>query len=573
MSLLNRSPASLRAGLPPMSGSLSYGAKPLWAVCLLSLWLALVGNRALWQYFFALPEQAQAGMGALPFAIGLGLVIAFAIAALLSLLAWPGVFKPVAVLLLVITASNTHFMLQYGTVIDSTMLANVLHTDAREVRDLLSPGLLITWALVMLPPLFLLWRVPIGWRPLGSQLWRNLLTAVLALAAAVGVALLVYQDMASLMRNHKSLRFMINPLNTVYAGGKLLAQQLPHEARVLRRVGEDAQLGPAYAGQARPPLLVLVVGETARAANFGLGGYARQTTPALAQWQAGGDLVYFSDVTSCGTNTEVSVPCMFSPLSRQEQGPWTEGLLDVLQRAGLAVLWIDNQSGCKGACDRVPNVSTADLQLPALCEGGECFDAALLADLDTRLAALDPVRRAKGVVLVMHQMGSHGPAYFRRTPAEHKPFVPECASNTLSECPHEQLVNAFDNTIAYTDYFLGQTLQWLQKRAQDGGNDTGLIYVSDHGESLGENNLYLHGVPYAFAPTEQTHVPMVAWFSPGLQKRMGLGMDCLRKQGAAPISHDHYFHTVLGLMDVKTQVYQRGLDALAPCEGPRTTGP
>jgi len=193
----------------------------------------------------------------------------------------------------------------------------------------------------------------------------------------------------------------------------------------------------------------------------------------------------------------------------------------------------------------------------------------MLSGLDERIAALDPQRRARGVVLVLHQMGSHGPAYSRRTPATHKPFQPECTSNTLSDCAPEQLVNAYDNTVAYTDHFLGQTLNWLKNRAASGTDDTGLIYVSDHGESLGEKGLYLHGVPYALAPQQQTHVPMVSWLSPGLQQRAGVRLDCLRTRSGEALSHDNLFHSVLGLIDVATTVYEPGLDLFAPCAPPR----
>ena len=209
--------------------------------------------------------------------------------------------------------------------------------------------------------------------------------------------------------------------------------------------------------------------------------------------------------------------------------------------------------------------STRELNLPELCTDGECFDEAMLHGLDERIAALDPQRRARGVVLVLHQMGSHGPAYSRRTPAARKVFLPECTSNTLSECPPDQLVNAYDNTIAYTDHFLGQTLQWLQAQADKGAYDTGLLYFSDHGESLGEKGLYLHGVPYAFAPEQQTRVPMVTWLSAGLQQRSGVRSGCLREKAAIPRSHDNVFHSVLGLMDVRTSVYQPALDLYAPC--------
>ncbi len=539
-------------------------ARAVWAVWPLALWLAVVGNLPLWQRITDIATQ-PAQRAALLLVMG-GLVFG-ATAALLSLLAWPRVFRPLATVLVLVSAFNTHFMWQYGVVIDPTMLANVAQTDAREVRDLLSLRLLGTVLLVAGPPLWWIWRRPVAWGRWLPQGGRNLLGAVLALLLVVGVVLAGYQGLASLMRNHKPLRYMINPLNSVYAATRLAADQLPRQVRALQPVGEDAQLGARYAQQPRPPLLVMVVGETARAQNWGLNGYARATTPVLAQWQAKG-LVNFPDVRSCGTNTQVSVPCIFSPLTREQGGDQTaehQNLLDVLQRAGLAVLWLDNQSGCKGVCDRVPNASTRDLKLPGLCEDGECFDEAMLHGLDERIAALDPERRARGVVLVLHQMGSHGPAYFKRTPAARKAFMPECNSNTLSECPPEQLVNAYDNTIAYTDHFLGQTLQWLQTQADKGAYDTGLLYFSDHGESLGEKGLYLHGVPYAFAPEQQTRVPMVTWLSAGLQQRSGVKADCLREQAAKPLSHDNVFHSVLGLMDVKTAVHEPALDLYAPC--------
>lgn len=539
--------------------------RPAQAVWLIALWLAGPGNLPLWQRIVALDDTLAHRLALLA---GLGLVVASASAALLSLLAWPRVLRPLASLLVLVAAFNSHFMWQYGAVIDPTMLANVIHTNAREVRDLLSLRLLSTVLLVAGPPLWWLWRRPIAARPWWSQTGRNLAGVATGLLLAVGVGLLSYQGLASLMRNHKSVRYMINPLNSVYAATRVAADQLPQQVQALAPVGEDAALGAGYATQPRPPLLMLVVGETARAQNWGLNGYARDTTPALRRWQQQGDLVNFSQVSACGTSTQVSLPCIFSPLTRAQGGdktPTQENLLDVLQRAGLAVLWLDNQSGCKGVCERVPKASTSALPLPGLCDGGECFDEAMLSGLNERIAALDPVRRARGVVLVLHQMGSHGPAYSKRTPADRKPFLPECTSNTLSDCTPEQLVNAYDNTIAYTDHLLDQSLQWLQQQAKAGHYDTGLVYVSDHGESLGEGGLYLHGVPYAFAPEQQTHVPMVAWLSPGLQQRSGVRADCLRQQADQPLSHDNLFPTVLGLMEVQTQAREASLDAAAPC--------
>ena len=165
----------------------------------------------------------------------------------------------------------------------------------------------------------------------------------------------------------------------------------------------------------------------------------------------------------------------------------------------------------------------------------------------------------------MHQMGSHGPAYYRRSPAAFKKFLPECSSNVLQDCPREQLLNAYDNTLLYTDHVLASTVRWLDRRSRDGKVDGAMVYVSDHGESLGENNLYLHGLPYALAPDTQTHVPMVTWLSGAMQKRLGIRVDCLQQHAAQPLSHDNLFHSVLGLLDVQSSLYKQEMDWFSPC--------
>ncbi len=538
---------------------------PALVVVVLSVWMALIGNVPLWQKVWTIqPAGTATGWWMAGFAV----LLAGGCALLLSLLAWPRVFKPLAAMLLVVSAVNSYFMWQYGVVMDGTMLANALHTNTREAGDLLTWRLLGVLLVVALPPLIWLFKTPVRWRSWGGQLWRNTWGVLLSLVVIVASTLTIYQGLASLMRNHTSVRYLINPLNTVHASGWLMAQAFKGARQPLQALGTDAQLGASYSAQPRPPLLLLVVGETARADHFSMGGYGRDTTPRLAGRLAQGDLAYFSQVESCGTNTQVSVPCLFSHLSRTEGGnqpPTHENLLDVLQRAGLAVLWVDNQSGCKDVCARVPNVETSNAKHPTLCQGGECFDEVMLAGLEQRIEALEPARRAKGVVLVFHQMGSHGPAYYKRTPAARKVFLPECTSATLSECKPGELVNAYDNTIAYTDHFLDQSIQLLEQQNKAGRFDTGLLYVSDHGESLGENGLYLHGLPFALAPKAQTHVPMVAWLSAPLQQRSGRPVTCLKQRKDAPLSHANYFHTVLGLMDVKTEAYRAERDAFARC--------
>ena len=529
---------------------------PLWLSLLTTLWLVTLPNWPLWRQLTALPE-VQGARGLL-FALGMGAAI-WAITNMLALmLGWSRLLKPVLSLLVVSAAGGAYFMLSYGIVIDATMITNVMQTDPREAADLLNWRMLLALLLLAALPLWFIWRTPLralGWRrTLISQLSAIVVSALVAVLCLMAI----FQDFASIMRNHTQIRYLINPLNSLYAVASVAAQPFRRDEKTFLPIGQDAiQRLP---NNAQPPLIVLVVGETARMGNFGINGYERQTTPKLAQEK----VVSLRGVTSCGTSTAASLPCMFSHLGREgfdSRKHNYENLLDVLQRAGLAVLWIDNQAGCKGLCDRVHSASTTQLKASPWCDGGECHDEVMLDKLAERLNKLPAEQRSKGVVLVMHQMGSHGPAYYKRTPQAFKKFTPECTSNALQECERQQVVNAFDNTIVYTDHFLSQTIGWLRKQKQP----SVMMYVSDHGESLGENNIYLHGLPYRIAPEEQTRVPWITWMSDSYQQQQNLSLDCLRGKITQPLTHDSYFHSVLGLTNVKTTLYQSELDLYASC--------
>jgi len=353
----------------------------------------------------------------------------------------------------------------------------------------------------------------------------------------------------------------------VWSTARVATRPLWSRPKPLVTITAGAALGPSHAlASARPPLLVLVVGETVRSDHLALNGYPRDTTPELA---ARG-VLSFRNVWSCGTNTLASVPCMFSSLGKagfEARQAEHENLLDVVQAAGMAVLWVDNQAGCKSVCARVGSASTDDLiGTPAgerLCAEGECLDEALLEGLDARIAALPAERRKKGVLLVMHHMGSHGPAYGRRSTGAYKRFKPECRTTTLGDCVPAELINVYDNSIAYTDHVLARTIDWA--RAQS-GYAPALLYVSDHGESLGEYGVFLHGVPYALAPDAQKHVAMVTWLGDGMTARAGLASACLRGRLDEKLSHDNLYHSVLGLLDVTTPTYDRRLDIWSACK-------
>ena len=556
------SPTATWAEPGPLTRPTRGALRPATAIILAALWIATIANLALWRALAGLPELAN-GRG-LAFGIGFGVMIAAAHVALLSLLAWRWTLKPALALFLLAAAGGAYFMLSYGVVIDRTMMVNVLLTDTREARELLSWRLLGALLLLGVLPLALLWRTPLRWATPLRQAGHNAILLVAACALLAGAGGLFFQDLSATMRNHTQLRYLINPLNSFYAIAIMGRKPIQRSGVAVAPLGEDAHL-PALAAGARPPLVIMVLGETARADHLGLNGYARDTTPRLAQE----NVVSLRNVWSCGTNTAASVPCMFSNLGREafeNRQTNTEGLVDVLQRAGLAVLWLDNQAGgCKGVCDRVPKVDYRQLQAtaPELCADDECFDEIMLRGLDERIAQLPAERRARGVVVFMHQMGSHGPAYYKRTPAGFKKFMPECTTNALQQCPREQVVNAFDNTILYTDHFLASAIDWLKQR--DNQWAPAMVYLSDHGESLGENNLYLHGLPYRFAPDVQKHVPWIFWLSPTFEQQSGVKLDCLARQQGEKLSHDHYFHSTLGLLGVQTQVHDPARDVFTSC--------
>ncbi|WP_295852847.1 sulfatase-like hydrolase/transferase [uncultured Xylophilus sp.] len=547
---------------------------PRAAALLLAAWLVVVAHRPLWALLGRLAGQGEMGDNALWLAPGIGLLVFGVTAIFLLLFAWPRVFKPAAAALLLLAGSVQYYMVAFGIVVDPGMVANVLQTNMTEVRDQFGWGLIGQWLLVAGLPLC--WLLPMRFpaeRPVARLLRHGLLLGLMVGLTTAG-ALGLYRQVAPLMRNHMELRFMMNPVNPVLSTLQTVTRPWrKHGGAPLVHITAGTALGPSYAAAGtapavRPPLFLLVVGETARADHFGLNGYERDTTPELARR----GVTSFTAVRSCGTNTLHSVPCMFSPLGKAGWEARTaehENLTDVLQAAGLAVLWLDNQAGCKGVCDRIPHASTADAFAPAaaaaaaLCHDGECLDEVMLAGLDERIAALPAERRARGVVVVMHQMGSHGPAYWRRSAPENKRFQPECATHALAQCDHQALINVYDNSIAETDRFLARTIDWLGARRDR--HTVGMLYLSDHGESLGEYGLFLHGMPYALAPDVQKHVPMVLWLDAPFAARTGTDAACVGAGREAALTHDNLYPTVLGLLDVRTPTYRRPLDAFAAC--------
>ena len=525
---------------------------PVEALLLLaSAYFLVACNGAFW--------QAVHAAGASPrLQLSLAVAVFCLHAAVIGLFAWGRLAKPLLVLLLVLTAAAAWYMDRYAVLFDVEMVRNVLSTDVAESRELLGAGMVLRVALAGVLPAALVLAVHVPavpfWRALRDR--AAFIAAMLLLAAcALGLS---SQGVFALMRSDHALRYRITPGNYIVSLARTLAPDERVRAGPKTPVAADARR--VGATHRRPRVVVLVVGETVRGDHWGLNGYARQTTPQLAARA----VVNFPDVQACGTSTEVSLPCMFSVFGRERYDRAAirshESLLDVLARAGVAVLWRDNQSGCKGVCDGVGMQTMAAGRDDAPCRAGRCLDEILLSGLAERIDAAPD-----DLLVVLHQLGNHGPNYFERYPQAYERWRPTCRTPELSRCSQQELVNAYDNAVLYTDAFLGQVIDLL---AHQRSHDAAMLYVSDHGESLGEYGLYLHGAPYAIAPKQQLHVPMTLWLSDAYAAGAGIDRGCLGAGAAAPRSHDDLFHSLLAMFDVATRDYRPERDLFRSCRAP-----
>lgn len=482
---------------------------------------------------------------------------------LLQLLSWKWTLKLLSIVLLVIGGFSAYFVSSLGVLISPDQVQNMMQTDVSEVSDLLSLRFFLWAILMVLLPIVLISWIKIKPQPVSKLLLAKLMSAGASVIVIFSLLFVFYVDYAAIFREHRDIKGMISPQNAIASTFSYFHKKAPKKNLPLIRYGEDAHRIEVTSAQQLPKLMVLVVGETARAESFALNGYARNTNPELSTQT---DLINFNQVSSCGTATAVSLPCMFSGMPRKQYDEslanHREGLLDLAQRAGYKVTWVDNNSGCKGVCDRVENYAIPESIKKKWCSSDqECFDGILVDSLQDYIAKI-PVNDRSPRLIVLHQVGSHGPAYYKRAPKAFQTFKPSCDSNAIQGCSNQQLLNVYDNSIVYTDHVLNQLIEVLKKQDH---YRTGFWYLSDHGESTGERGMYLHGAPYAIAPSQQTHVPMMMWFSKPWQYSEQTQVNCLAQQSATKLSHDNLFPSLLSLLDVKSNVINENNDMLQRC--------
>lgn len=524
-----------------------------WLTVISALYFTTVLNLSLWRYI--LRHLTVADTATFFFGISIPIVIFTALYLLFNLLLIPYLAKPVLILLLFIASATNYFMFEYGIFIDSGMIRNVFETNTREALDLMTLRFIL-WVIVggVLPAICLT-VTRIDYQSFRTECKSRLFAITGCLITTGMIAAFFFKEYASFGRNHQDTHRLINPISTIYATGRYLHIRSLVDKQ-LRRLDASAKLMP-YEGSV-PAVFILVVGETARAANFSLNGYPRDTNPLLSKE----NVIAFQDVYSCGTATATSIPCMFSNMTREhfhaDNARYTENLMDLLQQTGFNVLWLENDDGCKEVCNRVPTRKVYKSNDPRYCDGQSCFDEILLDNLEEYIANVK-----KDTFIVLHTIGSHGPTYYKRYPETFRKFRPTCDTSDLQNCTREEIINTYDNTILYTDYVVSSAIGILKKFPH---LESGLLYISDHGESLGENNIYLHGLPYSIAPEEQKKVPMVLWMSDTMQKLDHLNYGCIARQATDKTwSHDNLFHTLLALMGISSRTYDKTLDIFDDC--------
>jgi lipid A ethanolaminephosphotransferase len=444
-----------------------------------------------------------------------------------------------------------YVMDSYSVVIDDLMLLSVMKTDAKESLDLVTVKLFFYIVFLFIGPVFLVYKAQVKEASFKEDLIAKIKTVLISIVIILVTTISFGKFYASFLREQKPLRYYTNPTYWIYSMGKFGGSFFKNPNKTLAALGRDSVISIADSDR---DLVILVVGETARRDKFSLNGNKNETNPLLKKE----NVLSFTNATSCGTSTAISVPCMFSHFGRGkfsvEDANSTENLLDVLSHTkSVNILWRDNNSDSKGVAIRAKFEDYKTSSTNTICDP-ECRDVGMLVGLQDYI---DKVKE-RDILIVLHQMGNHGPAYYKRYPKEFEVFKPVCQTSELAKCTNEEITNAYDNAILYTDYFLSKVIALL--KSNNAKFNTAMLYVSDHGESLGENGIYLHGLPYMMAPKEQKDVAMLMWFGGGMEAETNYIM--LKKRLNEPYSHDNVFHTILGMFEVQSPVYKPEMDIL-----------
>lgn len=428
------------------------------------------------------------------------------------------------ILTFLINSVAIYFINTYGVVLDEGMISNVLNTNFEESSSYFSIKLIAyLFVLGILPSIFLS-RIKII-----KSTWKRfsintsvILLVLLALIFANG------RNWLWVDKNTKGLIGLTMPWSYIVNISRFYINE--H-----KKNKKEILLPDATVKDNEKSIVVLVIGESARSQNFSLYGYPKNTNPLLAQIP---NLFHF-EATSVATYTTAGVKGILEHVNSDKL---YEILPNYLFRNNVDVFWRSTNWG-------EPPVHIKEYKnksdLESNCVGENClYDEVLLNGWKEQIRNSSKNK----ILVVLHTSTSHGPTYSKKYPPKFEVFNPVCNSVELSECSNTELVNAYDNTIVYTDYLLSKVIEDLKQLKE---YKSTMIYVSDHGESLGEKNLYMHGLPFSIAPKEQYEIPFIVWLSDDASKQL---------KPNKILSQHHVFHSVLNFLNIESPIYDEKMN-------------
>ena len=485
------------------------------------------------------------------------LVLFFHYFAIFSLLSVRFVGGALLLLVFICSFIALYYMQFMGGCISYDLMESVFETNKREALELFSIITTILLLFYVAVCVFAINALKFKFERIITSIVVRLISVLLCLVIAGGIIYIKYNTLSIFIKNNNLLAYYINIDN--YVGNSYRVIRDKFKGKIVREVLDEK---PAIKrNNNSKKFIVLLVGETSRAMSYSLNGYKRETNPYLKKYLQEGSLINFENATSCGTATVWSVPCMFDYRTRKQfnKKKYFENVLSLTGKAGVSQIWYENDDGAKMQHQRCEYVAVQERKHP-LCSNNECKDEILIEDLDNEIKKFSGDNDR---LIIMHMIGSHGPLYYLRYTDKFAKFKPECKKNNTHECSKEELYNAYDNTILYQDWVISQMIERLQKMKQDKKNkdvDITLLFISDHGESLGEHGFYLHAFPYSIAPKEQTHIPFFIWTTDDKLGKTLQEKAKLNKEGNLDVSHDNLFYTLLGLLNVESKVKNDALD-------------
>ncbi|MCV6607648.1 MAG: sulfatase-like hydrolase/transferase, partial [Campylobacterales bacterium] len=368
-----------------------------------------------------------------------------------------------------------YFVSKYEVFLDMSMMGNALNTQTSEAMSFYDPQVFLYILILGIIPSVAVYKIQLE----QSKRVKMAIQGVGIFIAGIGILYLNSPTWLWLDKNSKYLGALTMPWSYV-------SNSIRYELKKAKYNKKQELLPKATFNDNEKTVVVLIIGESARSHNFSLYGYEKETNPLLKKQ----DIVSIKAISKT-TYTTGSINSMFSP--NGEIFDSYEPLPSYLQRSGISVLWrtenwgeppIKVESYLKGG------------DLASDCKGDGCkYDEKLLTKMNEAITTAENDK----VFMVLHTYGNHGPAYNKRYPKKFEKFTPVCESVDLKKCTQESLINAYDNSVVYVDYFVNKTIEEVKKLDRPAV----VMFVSDHGESLGEYGLYMHGAPNAIAPDFQ----------------------------------------------------------------------